>query len=321
MGNTQHKGGGKKKGKGKNAGEMSQFEFVPEDCFVQSIWKHFKEVKILGRGASCSVSLVNKKDGGESFALKIMKKDDKWNPILFRQEYEILSALNHNSILRYREAWVDTKNFYICTELCTGGELFDRIKDLKHFEEKEASKAMRQILSAMEHCHTKNIVHRDLKPENIVYSDDNYQTLVIIDFGDAKVVEDDTVYDDFVGTAFYLAPECVRNRRGWELKASDLWTMGVIAYVILTGRPPFWGRDNREILRRILKGKLTFPRTIKLSKTCREFISRLIRHDPKKRMNASEALKHPWISGGDGSARQDVEAPPQYRDGARERED
>lgn len=298
MGNTQHKaGGGKKSGKGRSSKEKEDFEFVPEECFVQSIWKHFKEVKVLGRGASCSVSLVNKKEGNESFALKIMKKDDKWNPILFRQEYEILSSLNHGSILRYREAWIDNKNFYIGTELCMGGELFDRIKALKHFEEKVAAQAMRQVLSAMEHCHTKNIVHRDLKPENIVYSDDKYDTLVIIDFGDAKVVEDDTIYDDFVGTAFYLAPECVRNRRGWELKASDLWTMGVIAYVILTGRPPFWGRDNREILRRILKGKLTFPRTIKLTKTCREFISRLIRHDPKKRMSASEALKHPWIQG------------------------
>merc|ERR1711964_774429 len=162
--------------------------------------------------------------------------------------------------------------------------------------EAEAATAMKMILSAMEHCHKKNIVHRDLKPENIVYKDKTHSTLVIIDFGDAKVVEDQEIYDDFVGTAFYLAPECVRNRRGWELKKSDMWTLGVIAYVLLTGRPPFWGRDNREILRRILKGKLTFPRTIKLSKTCREFISRLIRHDPKKRMSASEALKHPYIS-------------------------
>lgn len=288
------KGGGGGKGSAK---EQKEFDYVPPECFVDSIWKHFKEVKVLGRGASCSVSLVNQKNGDESFALKIMKKDDRWNPILFRQEYEILSALNHPSILRYRESWIDKKNFYICTELCLGGELFDRIKAVKHFPEDEASRAMQMILSAMEHCHKKNIVHRDLKPENIVYKDDQYKLLVIIDFGDAKVVVDQEIYDDFVGTAFYLAPECVRNRRGWELKKSDLWTMGVIAYVVLTGRPPFWGRDNREILRRILKGKLTFPRTIKLTKTCREFISRLIRHDPKKRMSASEALRHPFITG------------------------
>lgn len=289
----------------------SDFPFVEAEHVVDSIWKHFKEEKVLGRGASCSVSLVKRKqkDNDDKFAMKIMKKDDRWNPILFKQEYEILSALNHPSILRYRESWIDKRNFYICTELCAGGELFDRIKEVKHFEEADASLAMKQILSAMEHCHKKNIVHRDLKPENIVYKAPFVKgspapVLVIIDFGDAKVVEDQEIYDDFVGTAFYLAPECVRNRRGWELKKSDLWTMGVIAYVLLTGRPPFWGRDNREILRRILKGKLTFPRTIKLSKTCREFISRLIRHDPKKRMSASEALRHPYISGDYGGGDQ-----------------
>lgn len=177
--------------------------------------------------------------------------------------------------------------------------MFDRIKTVKHFKEDEGSRIMRTILSAMEHCHKKNIVHRDLKPENIVYKDDKHVILVIIDFGDAKIVDDDEIYDDFVGTAFYLAPECVRNRRGWELKKSDMWTIGVIAYVLLTGRPPFWGRDNREILRRILKGKLTFPRTITLTKTCTHFIQSLIKHDPKKRMSASDALRHPWITGKD----------------------
>jgi len=297
MGNSQ--GGGKEKGGGKKSSKgNSDFEFVSPECIVTNIWSRFREIKVLGKGASCSVVRAQKKDDKEEFAMKIMKKDDRWNPILFKQEYDILSKLNHDSILRYRESWIDNKNFYILTELCTGGELFDRIKQVKHFAEDEAARIMKTILSAMEHCHRKNIVHRDLKPENIVYKDDDHSLLVIIDFGDAKIVTDDEIYDDFVGTAFYLAPECVRNRRGWELKMSDMWTLGVIAYVLLTGRPPFWGRDNREILRRILKGKLTFPRTINLTKTCTHFIQCLIKHDPKKRLSAKDALDHPWIKAG-----------------------
>jgi len=202
MGNSNGgaKKGGKNKGKGKGA---SDFPFVPPENVVRGIWGKFKELKMLGKGASCSVVKAQNKETKKSYAMKMMKKDDRWNPILFRQEYDILSRLNHQSILRYCGSWIDDKNFYILTELCEGGELFDRIKTVKHFDETEGANIMRTILSAMEHCHSKNIVHRDLKPENIVYKDTSYNLLVIIDFGDAKIVEEDEIYDDFVGTAFY----------------------------------------------------------------------------------------------------------------------
>merc|ERR1712002_647498 len=115
-----------------------------------------------------------------------MKRDDKWNPILFKQEVHLLNTLKHNNILGYRDCYMDSRNFYVCTELCKGGELFDKIKELKKFNEQQAAKYLATIISAIGHCHSMNIVHRDLKPENIVFRTKEQEQLVIIDFGGAK---------------------------------------------------------------------------------------------------------------------------------------
>lgn len=272
------------------------FPFVDPDHIVPDVKKLFEKMKVLGKGASCEVWHAKRNSDKEEFAMKVMVKDDKWNPILFKQEVDLLTQLDHPAILRYRDCYMDRQNFYVLTELCTGGELFDKIKDIKSFSEKIAAEYLKTIIEAMKHCHDKNIVHRDLKPENIVFKSKKQEQLVIIDFGDAKVVDLDAVYEDFVGTAFYLAPECVRDRKGWELKKSDMWTIGVIAYVLLTGRPPFFGRGNKEILRKILRGKVTFPSKSKVSKNAKDFIMGLLNSDCEKRMSADQALAHKWIN-------------------------
>lgn len=219
--------------------------------------------------------------------------------MLFRKEVEILSLLHgHRNILSYRESYINDKYFYLNTSLCTGGELFDAVKKLKHFSEARAAKVMHTIISAMSHVHSLGIVHRDLKPENIVYSSRKRDAdIVLIDFGDAeKVKGEQALYSDFVGTPFYLAPECVRHRCGWELYKSDMWAIGVIAYVLLTGRPPFWGRNNREILTKIIKAEIHWPSSIQLSESCKRFIRALLEKDPRKRLSAKEALGHRWIA-------------------------
>jgi len=279
-------------------GVDSKFDFVPADQHLSpSVMGLFTKGKTLGQGASSKVVQMTRKSDGAEFAMKIMKRDDKWNPILFRQEYELLTQLNHPNILGYEDCYMDPTNFYICTSLCKGGELFDKIKAMKKFREDEAAQMMKTIISAMAHCHAINIVHRDLKPENIVYRTKQQKELVIIDFGDAKIIDVNKTYEDFVGTAFYLAPECVRNRKGWELKKSDMWTLGVITYLLLTGRPPFYGRDNQEILQKIIKAKITWPRKCKISRTAKDFVTGLIKKETKDRMSAEDCLKHPWLSG------------------------
>jgi len=273
------------------------FPFVKKDHNLQSVMPLFRKESVLGQGASSEVSYVVRIRDNREFAMKTMKRDDKWNPILFKQEYDLLTALNHKNIVGYGDCYMDPVNFYFCTELCKGGELFDKIKEMKKFSEAQAASYLTTIISAIGHCHSLNIVHRDLKPENIVFRTKAQEELVIIDFGDAKIIDPKGVYEDFVGTAFYLAPECVRNRTGSELKKSDMWTIGVIAYVLLTGRPPFFGRDNREILKKIISAKVVFPKSIDLSALAKEFILRLIMKDPKKRYSAPAALKHRWLQG------------------------
>jgi len=282
-------------------GVDKEFSFVQLDHNVERVMDLFDKKAILGQGASSEVAHVIRKGDNKEFAMKIMKRDDKWNPILFKQEYDLLTQLHHPNILGYSDCYMDQKNFYFCTELCKGGELFDKIKEMKKFSEVEAARFIKTIISAIEHCHLKDIVHRDLKPENIVFRTKAHEELVIIDFGDAKVVKKDEIYEDFVGTAFYLAPECVRNRTGEELKKSDMWTIGVITYVLLTGRPPFYGRDNKEILKKIIRGRVNFPKNTKLSNSAKDFIKKLIRKNPKDRLSATDALKHKWLLGSAGT--------------------
>mmetsp|Transcript_77119 Transcript_77119/g.94584 ORF Transcript_77119/g.94584 Transcript_77119/m.94584 type:complete len:516 (+) Transcript_77119:57-1604(+) len=274
----------------------AKYPWVLEDHIVPDIWKLFEEKKELGRGASCRVVKVINKKTRKEYAMKEMIIADKWNPMLFEQEVYILSKLaGHPNILHYEDCYVDNKNFYVLTSLLKGGELFDEIKRLKSLSEKQAIVTIKTILDAMAYCHERNIVHRDLKPENIVFKTDKHEELVIIDFGDAKEVEEHSKHDDFVGTAFYLAPEAIRSREGWEMKKSDMWTIGVIAYVCVTGRPPFWGRENKEIIRKIIRGNVRFPGSIKLTDECKDFILKLLQKKCDHRLSAKQALQHPWI--------------------------
>jgi calcium-dependent protein kinase len=278
------------------------YEFVDGDHNIKgNVMELFDKKRVLGQGASCEVAHVSRKQDGAEFAVKIMKREDKWNPLLFRQEYELLTQLDHPNIVKFCDSYMDGNYFYVCTELCKGGELFDKIKEMKKFAEVEAAEIVQTIIDAISHCHSKDIVHRDLKPENIVFRTRAQKDLVIIDFGDAKRIDVDADYEDFVGTAFYLAPESIRPRKGWELKKSDMWTIGVITFVLLTGRPPFYGRDNKEILRKILRANLKWPRSSKLSRTAKEFVLSLINKNTKARFSSEQALNHKWLRGGAGT--------------------
>lgn len=262
--------------------------------------------KTLGKGGSCRVVEATKKHGrdkGEKYALKIMAKKEKLNEDLFKKEEMILKKLKHNNIIRLHEAREDATSFYLLTNLCTGGELFDRIVDKNNpITERRASELVATMLSAIEYCHNINIVHRDLKPENFVFKDPSLTSeMVLIDFGCAKIVEDEQVYKDLVGTPYYLAPESAAGhkytRTGLVLKSSDIWSIGVIAFVLMTGRPPFNGRSNNEIFSAIIKKKVKFPPNIKLTKSFTGFVKKMLKKSPKQRMQMKDAIKHPWVTG------------------------
>lgn len=284
--------------------DPNEFTFVEPDHRIEEFWKVWHAGREMGTGASCRVLRVHKKDdtgaNKKEYACKEMVRDDEWNPRLFQTEHDILTRVMHDNIVKYETAWIDRKNFYILNELCTGGELFERIHKSRKFSEKKAAEILKDIIGAIGFCHTKNVVHRDLKPENIVYSLDEQgkDKLVIIDFGDAKIVSDTELYNEFVGTAFYLPPEIIRDRKGWELKASDMWSIGIIAYVLMTGRPPFHGKSHKDILKNIIKQDLKFPKNQKLSDDAKSFVRKLCNKQTRRRWTSEQALKHKFLTGG-----------------------
>jgi len=261
----------------------------------------------LGKGGSCKVVVCTERATSQKFALKIMQAREKINKELFEKERDVLQKLNHPNIIQFKECHVDNTNYYIVTTLCEGGELFDRIVDKANpITEKRASELILTMLKAIQHCHDKNIVHRDIKPENFVFKTKAQDSeMVLIDFGCAKVVEDSTTYADLVGTPYYLAPESAvghkYQRTGKVLKSSDLWAIGVIAYVCMTGRPPFNGHSNRDIFTAIIKKPLKFPQSVELSNSFTDFCIKILKKSPKRRLVLTDALEHPWVLGQEAS--------------------
>jgi len=286
-------------GQCKGTGRPSE-EKLEKDTYIR---KRYTYGETLGKGGSCRVVACVEKSSGTKCALKIMSNREKINYELYHKERDILQMLKHPNIMTFREAHQDTQYFYIVSELYQGGELFDRIVDRKNpLTEKRVCELVRTMLLAIQHCHSKNIVHRDIKPENFVFKTKAQDSeMVLIDFGCAKIVDDDTPYKDLVGTPYYLAPESAVGhkyiRTGKVLKSSDVWSIGVIAYVMLTGRPPFGGQSNTEIFQNIIKKPLKFPSKVKLSKAFTEFCQLMLKKSPKRRMKLEAALAHRWVLG------------------------
>jgi len=259
--------------------------------------------KTLGKGATSQVIECTKKETGKKFALKILPTAMGMNHLAFNNEKHILQLLDHPNILKMWEEHTDSWNYYIFTDLCEGGELFERLVDKSNpMTAKLASELVRTMLLAIQHCHEKQVVHRDLKPENFVFkSAARDGKMVLIDFGCALIVEDTVPYDDIVGTPYYLAPESAVGERyvrtGDVLKSSDVWSIGIIAYIMLTGRPPFNGNSNTEMYQQIVNSTLKFPTGIELSESFKDFCWLMLQKSPKRRIKVSEALAHKWIQG------------------------
>mmetsp|Transcript_10141 Transcript_10141/g.9153 ORF Transcript_10141/g.9153 Transcript_10141/m.9153 type:complete len:576 (-) Transcript_10141:291-2018(-) len=300
----------------------------------------YKFGRTLGSGASCRVvQATNKDDAQIQVAIKIMDKERSITKKLYHREVNILEKLTpdiqkpHKGILPFMGHGEDTDSYYIVTKLLYGGELFDRIVSKEEeykITEKIAVKLICDMLEAIKYCHDNNIVHRDLKPENFVFASTRVESdIVLIDYGCARIVTDDEIIEDVVGTAYYLAPELAaaalenyqkkgvkvsgkvgpsKPRTGKILKAADVWSMGVIAYVMMTGRAPFRGRNNIAIFESSCTKPLVFPEKdaryhnkLKLSDHFKDFIRKALVKDPLKRISIEDAIRHPWVQGVDAS--------------------
>ena len=214
------------------------------------------------------------------------------------KEINILKDLDHPNILKVYEFYSSEKYIYIINELCTGGELFDKIVDVKYFSESVACNIMRQLLSAVAYCHEKGVIHRDLKPENILIEsseekDKEFFHIKVIDFGTCEILKKKKLTEQ-IGTSFYIAPEVLKN--GYNEKC-DLWSCGVILYILLCGSPPFYGKNEKEIFKKILDGNFSFRHKIwnKISTEGKNLVLKLLQVNPMKRLSAQEALEDVWF--------------------------
>jgi calcium-dependent protein kinase len=250
---------------------------------------------ICGSGAFATVRKVTNKITGQVRALKIIKKQKGQDSARMYLEVEILKKLVHPNIMQIFEFYEDKKNFYIITELCEGGELFDQIVEKGSFTENEAAWVMKQLLSAINYIHTNNIVHRDLKPENILLDTKKNNIIKIIDWGTARFFEKNKKMNKVSGTPYYIAPEVLFEK--YDEKC-DIWSCGVIMYILLCGYPPFNGETDNEILNKIKTGKYVFPEEEwdNISDEAKDFISKLLEFNPSTRYSASDCLNHKWLT-------------------------
>ena len=221
-----------------------------------------------------------------------------------KTEVELMTKLNHSNIIKMYDVFEDERFLYIVMELCTGGELFDRIIQKTEsgvsYSERDAARLMMQILDALEYCHANNIIHRDLKPENFLFRNKTEESdLVIIDFGLSRVFnasEGESHMSTRVGTPYYIAPEVLGRH---YTSACDLWSTGVIMYILLCGAPPFFGDQDQDIFRMIKHHTVDFPNAYgwsNVSQEAKDLIKLLLSKDPDGRPTAAEAKLHKWFS-------------------------
>ncbi|KAM7256688.1 hypothetical protein ACFE04_012429 [Oxalis oulophora] len=212
----------------------------------------------------------------------------------FPSQTEIGQILN-KPYTNFKGAYEDRDNLHLVMELCSGGELFDRIIAKGSYSEREAASVIRQIVNVVHACHFMGVMHRDLKPENfLLVSKDENSSIKATDFGLSVFIEQGKVYRDIVGSAYYVAPEVLQRKYGKEV---DVWSAGVILYILLSGVPPFYGETERQIFDAISEGNLDLKSQPwpSISANAKDLIRKMLTMNPKKRITAAEALEHPWI--------------------------
>jgi len=254
--------------------------------------------KMLGQGSYGTVSKCSSKATKVVRAVKSIKKEQMKNNLdRFKQEIAIMKIMDHPNIIKLYESFEDHRNIYLILELCTGGELFDRIIDKGKFSEVQAAFVMQNMFRAIYYMHENHICHRDLKPENFLFTtkDPIEKThLKVIDFGLACKFEEGQDLKTKAGTPYYVAPQVLSGKYGCS---SDLWSLGVIMYVVLCGYPPFYGDNDNEVLAKVRLGAFEFAQADwkNVSDDAKDLINCLLKVDPKARYTAEQSLSHIWV--------------------------
>ncbi|XP_053932452.1 calcium/calmodulin-dependent protein kinase type 1 isoform X2 [Cuculus canorus] len=251
------------------------------------------------RGAFSEVVLAEEKATRKLVAIKcITKKALEGKETSIENEIAVLHKIKHPNIVALDDIYESGTHLYLIMQLVSGGELFDRIVEKGFYTERDASALIRQILDAVKYLHDMGIVHRDLKPENLLYySLDEDSKIMISDFGLSKIEGCGSVMSTACGTPGYVAPEVLAQKP--YSKAVDCWSIGVIAYILLCGYPPFYDENDAKLFEQILRAEYEFdsPYWDDISDSAKDFIQHLMEKDPCKRFTCEQALQHPWIAG------------------------
>lgn len=256
-------------------------------------------MKELGQGSYGHVYRCQNQLTGHIYACKKMNKRQIKDKSRFKTEIDLLRATDHPNIIKLYDIFEDNSYIYLIMEECNGGEFFDRLakksKQKKMYTEKDAAKIFKQILEAINYLHAHGVCHRDLKPENILFSTLAEDSAIkLIDFGLSKVFNgDNNTMKGAVGTTFYMAPEVITGKYN---EKCDVWACGVILYIMLCGKPPFYSQNEEELKKKIcsMKFGFDFPEFKKISQDAKNLIKTIL-VSSDKRPSASDVLSSSWI--------------------------
>jgi calcium/calmodulin-dependent protein kinase I len=268
----------------------------------KDIERFYKFEEELGRGAFSVVQAATHLETGEKRAVKIIKKQagNAKQTNMLKIEIEILRNAQHPNVIKLYEVFETRTHYYLVLKLITGGELFEKIVALHNYSEKQASTCIRQLFEGLKALHAQGFIHRDLKPENLLLeSDDPESNLLITDFGLSDILNEEGLAFGAVGSPSYISPEILRfldHNLGYGPEV-DMWSTGVILYILLCGFPPFYGDTDDDIFDQIETGRVSFPSPYwdEISESSKDLIRSLLELDPNQRITAADALLHPWL--------------------------
>ncbi|ESL10592.1 serine/threonine protein kinase [Trypanosoma rangeli SC58] len=254
--------------------------------------------KTLGSGNFSKVKLARDVETGKEWAIKIMDKEQLARERMeeqLKREISVMKMLHQPNIIELREVMQTTNHIYLVLELVAGGELFDKIAEAKRFDEPTARRYFHQLIAGIHYCHSQGIAHRDLKPENLLL--DANDTLKISDFGLSNIHSGNapgrgTMLQTVCGTPNYVAPEVLKER-GYDGVKADVWSCGVVLFVMLAGYLPFDDDNVNALFTKIERGEYRMARHF--STDVRDLISKMLVVDPNKRVTVEEIMQHPWF--------------------------